>query len=71
MFVEQFQYLIKLLNKEDNKKGKEKEKKNSERNCIIKGINLKMKEDINNLRKDLSGNKENIYNRIIIDKTII
>ena len=70
--VEQFQYLIKLLNNEDNKKEKEKEnEKNSERNCFIKGINLKMKEDINNLREDLSGNEDNIYNRIITDKTII
>ena len=35
--VEQFQYLIKLLNNEDNKKEKEKEnEKNSERNCFIK-----------------------------------
>ena len=31
---------------------------------------LKMKEDINNLQKDLSGNEQDVCNRVVDDKTI-
>ena len=63
--VEQFQYLIKMIESEQIKENENE--KNSEMN-IIK--DMKIEEDINNLKVDLSGNEENIYNRIVTDKTI-
>ena len=73
--MEQFQYLIKIINNEDKNKVSDENEKN---NVKIININidtnkikdLKMKEDINNLQKDLSGNEQDIYNRVVDDKTI-
>ena len=78
--MEQFQYLIKIINNEDkddkNKTNDENEKNN------VKIINpdlyidinkikdLKMKEDINILKIDLIGNEEDIYKRIVGDETL-
>ena len=72
--VAQFQYLMKILNGEENKNNNENKKeneKNNENNFINKIKNLKIEEDINNLKEDLSGNEENIYNKVITDKSII
>ena len=65
--MEQFQHLMKMIH------GVENEKKNDKENDKImdKIKNLKLEEEINNLKKDLSGNEEAIYDRIISDKTII
>ena len=53
--VEQFQYLIKMIDSEQIKENENE--KNSEIN-IIK--DMKIEEDINNLKADLSRNEENI-----------
>ena len=65
--LEQFQYLMKMINREENEKKNDKEK-----DKILEKIkNLKLEEEINNLKEDLSGNEETIYNRVISDKAII
>ena len=70
--VAQFQYLMKMLNEdENNNENKKENEKNYENNFINKIKNLKIEEDINNLKEDLSGNEENIYNKVITDKSII
>ena len=72
--VAQFQYLIKMINQDEKNKNKEEnedEKKNCEQNFTKRLKELKIEEDFNNLKKDLSGNEENIYNRIITDNSII
>ena len=72
--VAQFQYLIKMINQDEKNKNKEEnedEKKNGEQNFTKRLKELKIEEDFNNLKEDLSGNEENIYNRIITDNTII
>ena len=67
--IEQFQYLIKIINGEEKKENENE--KNSETNTINVLKDKKIEEDINNLKVDLSGNEENIYNRIVTDKTIM
>ena len=72
--VAQFQYLIKMINQDEKNKNKEEnedEKKNGEQNFTKRLKELKIEEDFNNLKEDLSGNEENIYNRIITDNSII
>ena len=72
--VAQFQYLIKMINQDEKNKNKEEnedEKKNCEQNFTKRLKELKIEEDFNNLKEDLSGNEENIYNRIITDNSII
>ena len=82
--IEQYQYLIKILNKDENENYKNEgfnkgNKKENEQNCekingknFIKKIKkLKIEEDINILKEDLSGNEENIYEKIVNDKTLI
>lgn len=64
---EQFQYLMKMINGEENEKKNDKEKDK----ILDKIKNLKLEEEINNLKEDLSGNEENIYDRVISDKAII
>jgi hypothetical protein len=68
--VEQFQYLIKMLSQDNNNNNKEDEK-NNEKNFIEKIKTLKIEEDIYNIKEDLSGNEESIFNKIISDKSII
>ena len=65
--LEQFQYLMKMINREENEKKNDKEKDK----ILDKIKNLKLEEEINNLKEDLSGNEETIYNRVISDKAII
>ena len=65
--IEQFQYLMKMINGEENEKKNDKEKDK----ILDKIKNLKLEEEINNLKQDLSGNEETIYNRVISDKAII
>ena len=65
--LEQFQYLMKMINREENEKKNDKEKDK----FLDKIKNLKLEEEINNLKEDLSGNEETIYNRVISDKAII
>ena len=65
--MEQFQYLMKMINGEENEKKNDKEKEK----ILDKIKNLKLEEEIKNLKEDLSGNEETIYNRIISDKAII
>ena len=65
--LEQFQYLMKMINREENEKKNDKEKDK----ISDKIKNLKLEEEINNLKEDLSGNEETIYNRVISDKAII
>ena len=82
--IEQYQYLIKILNKDENEnyknegfnKGNKKEneqnyEKINGKNFIKKIKKLKIEEDINILKEDLSGNEENIYEKIVNDKTLI
>lgn len=64
---EQFQYLMKMINGEENEKKNDKEKDK----ILDKIKNLKLEEEINNLKEDLSGNEETIYDRVISDKAII
>ena len=59
--IDQFKYLNKIIDEE----------KNNEKNILNKIKNIKLEEEINNLKEDLSGNEENIYNKVISDKTII
>lgn len=78
--MEQFQYLIKIINNEDkddkNKTNEENEKNNVKiinpdlHIDINKIKDLKMKEDINILKIDLTGNEEDIYKRIVSDETL-
>ena len=65
--LEQFQYLMKMINGEENEKKNDKEKDK----ILDQNKNLKLEEEINNLKEDLSGNEETIYNRVISDKAII
>ena len=74
--MEQFQYLIKLINNEDKNKTNDENEKNNAKIInpdlpidINKIKDLKMKEDINILKIDLAGNEEDIYKRIIADET--
>ena len=79
--IEQFQYLIKMLNKDEKEKNVEKKnekinvqnnnEKINEKNFIKILKKLKIEDDINILKEDLSGNEDNIYNRVINDNTLI